>query len=476
MSLARAPSTAGAAGAAVAPSARGAAFWTRSRVAAALESLAAIHLPRGDEAYGRVCTDTRSVQAGDLFVALVGERFDAHHFVSEAVAKGATGVVVSRDVGRTGVPTYVVGDTLGALGALGTYRRLAWGGPLIAVVGSNGKTSTKELLRAALSSRYEVHATEGNLNNLVGAPLTLLALPDAAEIAVVELGTNHPGEIARLRAIARPNATVVTWIAEEHLEGLGDLAGVLREELAACEDVELAVVPAAQPDVCEAARSRASRVVSAGVGAGDLRADAVTLDAAGRSRLTVNGVAVDVPFAGAHNAGNAMLAIAMAKEAGIPVDAAAEGLRSGRIALPPMRAHVERHGRITLINDAYNANPASVREALGLLAAVGAGRQRIALLGTMLELGAHSERLHDAVLRAALAGPVDLVVGIGEFAAAIDRLPARDARAVTAPDPEHGWRAAASRATPDAAILIKGSRGMRLERAVPHIVAWASKA
>ena len=197
-------------------------------------------------------------------------------------------MIVSRDRRRrsdSACPSSRCGDTLVALGALATFRRRAWNKPVVGVVGTNGKTSTKELIRAALGSVLEVHATTGNLNNLIGVPLTLLAMPDSADVAVVEMGTNQPGEVARLRAIVEPNITVVTSVAEEHLEGLGDLAGVMREELSAADGVPVAIVPASQPEVVDAARARATRVVAAGLDAGDVRPAAWSIDADGRGRL-----------------------------------------------------------------------------------------------------------------------------------------------------------------------------------------------
>src|SRR5215208_2840172 len=242
-------------------------FWTLDRVADALGDG-----PRGPTELARIATDTRSVGVGDCFVALKGEQFDAHDFLADAVGKGAAAVVVhdaTRGAGL-GVPVYCVDDTTRALGRLARYRRRTWGRPVIGVVGTNGKTSTKELLRAALGSVLQVHATVGNYNNLVGVPLTLFALPDEAEIGVIEMGTNQPGEVAALRAIVEPNIVVVTSIAEEHLEGLGDLEGVLREEISACDGVPLAITPASQSEVAEAARPRARRVVSAGLDTGDV--------------------------------------------------------------------------------------------------------------------------------------------------------------------------------------------------------------
>ena len=450
-------------------------FWTMERVAAALVDRARTPLPRGAYVFGRVWTDTRTLQAGDLFVALAGERFDAHEFLADAVRAGAAGVVVSRaEAARgLGVPAFVVDDTRAALGALGRYRRRAWNGPVVGVVGTNGKTSTKELIRAALDSRLEVHATTGNLNNLVGVPQTLLAIPDHADVAVIEMGTNHPGEIAALRAIVEPTLVVVTSIAEEHLEGLGDVAGVMREELSACDDVDVAIVPSAQPDVADAARRRARRVVTAGLeqsGAGRW-----SLDPDGRGHITVDGVDVTVPLRGVHNLRNATLALAVAREVGVGAADAARGI--ARMPQPPMRSSWEQIGRVTLINDAYNSNPGSARAALEMLAHAGTSdarqRQRVAVLGSMLELGASGPSLHDEIARAAVTAPIDVIAGVGEFAQALTRVGAPGARVVTAMDAEQLWPALKSRLEPDAIILLKGSRGVRLERLVPLLTGWA---
>ena len=448
-------------------------FWTADRVADALAPLSPVNLPRGAFVFGRVSTDTRTIEDGDLFVALVGERYDAHDFLKDAVAKGATGLVVSRvdRAANLGVPIYEVRDTLVALGALGTYRRRALMKPVVAVVGSNGKTSAKELLKAALGSRLEVHATTGNLNNLIGVPLTLLAMPDDADVAVVEMGTNQPGEIPRLRAIVEPNITVVTSIAEEHLEGFGDLAGVMKEELSATDSVEVAVVPASQPDVVAEARKRAKRTVSAGVDAGDLQPARWSIGADGRGALTFDGVDVRLPLRGLHNLRNAMLAYAVAREMGIGTDDFRRGIEA--MPVPPMRSNVEDHGRITLINDAYNSNPGSARAAIELLEHAGKGRQRVAVLGTMLELGAHTSALHDDVARTALDAGIEIVAGVGEFAHALGRVAPGDARAVAASDIDALWTALSSRLAPDAVILLKGSRGMRLERLVTPIADWS---
>ncbi|MEP6689659.1 MAG: UDP-N-acetylmuramoyl-tripeptide--D-alanyl-D-alanine ligase [Gemmatimonadaceae bacterium] len=446
-------------------------FWTMDRVAAALG--AGGNGPRGPLALRAISTDTRSVHSGDLFVALSGERYDAHRFLSDAVARGAVALVVSQPprLHTVGVPAFVVADTLAALGALARYRRRALGVPVIAVAGSNGKTSTKELIRAALGGVLDVHATTANLNNLVGVPLTLLAAPNESELVVVELGTNAPGEIARLRAIAEPDITVLTSIGEEHLEGFGSLDGVLREEADAFSASGVAIVPSSQPEIADAARRRACRVVTAGLEAGDVRADRWGVNPDGSGWIEIDGETVRPPLFGEHNLRNAMLAIAVARECGVPMSAVSTGI--ARMAVPAMRTAFASLGAATLINDAYNANPASMRAALELLEAVGAGRQRVAVLGTMLELGAQAGALHDEIARRALRSSLDVVAGVGEMGTALAAAGAGDARVVTAADIDTLWTALAPRLARDAVVLLKASRGVQLERLVPHLTAWS---
>ncbi|MBA3672113.1 MAG: UDP-N-acetylmuramoyl-tripeptide--D-alanyl-D-alanine ligase [Gemmatimonadaceae bacterium] len=444
-------------------------FWTLRRVAEALETG-----PSDDTAVERIATDTRTVAAGSCFVALRGESFDAHDFLAEAVARGAIALVVSDATRAEGlaVQVYVVADTIAALGRLARYRRRAWGKPVVGVVGTNGKTSTKELLKAALGARRTVHATTGNYNNLIGVPLTIFAIPDDADVAVIEMGTNQPGEVAALRAIVEPDVVVVTSIAEEHLEGLGDLAGVLREEVSACEGVPLAITPSAQPEIAAAARPLARRVIETGLDDGELRPRSWRIEPDGAGVLDLEEVTVLVPLRGVHNLRNAMLALAVARELGVPIADAARGIRE--MPSPPMRVNFEQAGTATIINDAYNSNPGSARVALELLEHAGKGRQRVAVLGTMLELGSEADRLHDDVARAALGMPIELVVGVGGFADALARVAPGDARVAGGADPAMAWEAMRSRLLPDAVILLKGSRGGRLERLVPMITEWAS--
>ncbi|HET7321718.1 MAG TPA: UDP-N-acetylmuramoyl-tripeptide--D-alanyl-D-alanine ligase, partial [Longimicrobiaceae bacterium] len=204
--------------------------WSEQEVERALD------LPVGDggRVFPRISTDTRALGEGDLFVALKGERFDAHDYLAQAAEAGAAGAVVSRipDGAPEGLRYFRVADTRGALGALARHYRDRLDARVVGVVGSNGKTTTKELVRAALAPRFRVHATQGNLNNQIGVPLTLLSAPLDTEVVVVEMGTNEPGEIAILTRVVRPDAAVITSIGEEHLEKLGDLTGVLEEETA----------------------------------------------------------------------------------------------------------------------------------------------------------------------------------------------------------------------------------------------------
>ncbi|HYN83562.1 MAG TPA: UDP-N-acetylmuramoyl-tripeptide--D-alanyl-D-alanine ligase [Gemmatimonadaceae bacterium] len=450
-------------------------FWTLDRVAAALEHCSNVSLPRGPLALAGVTTDTRSIQAGQLFVALRGERFDGHDYLESAVAAGAAAVVVSssRPLGILGVPVFQVADTLVALGALASYWRKAWGRTVVAVAGSNGKTTTKDLIRAALGEEIRVHATTGNLNNRIGVPLTLLATPVEAELAVIELGTNIPGEVAILREIARPEISVVTSVAEEHLEGLGDLAGVLREETACYDGVAVGIAPASQPEIGEAAKGKAERVVIAGLELGDVRPRAWKLHADGRGTIELNGVSVSPPLRGLHNLENTMLAIAVGDVCGVTHQAMAAGI--ARMPAPKMRVAWETLGRATLINDTYNANPGSTRAAIGLLSGVGDGRQRVIVLGTMRELGAASDKCHDDISRLALDSGAQVVAGVGDFAESLQRVRPADERVITARSVEELWPLLAPRLEPDAVILLKASRGVQLEQLVPHLTTWATQ-
>jgi len=449
-------------------------FWSLDRIADALSAEAIGRPARGSMLTTGITTDTRKIAKGNVFVALRGERFDGHDYLADAVRDGATALVVSKvpKLNALGVPVFEVRDTLVALGALGRYWRRAWGKPVIGVAGSNGKTSTKDLIRAALSESYAIHATTGNLNNRIGVPLSLLSIAPESEIAVIELGTSLPGEVAILREIAEPDIALVTSIAEEHLEGLGDLAGVLREEAAVYEGVDVGIAPSAQPEIAESARGKAKRVVVAGL---DKNADVSPtrweIGPDGLGMIEIDGVTIKPPVRGVHNLRNAMLALAVARECGVSYEAAASGI--AKMPQPKMRSAWEQVGDVTLINDAYNANPGSTRAAIELLKATGTGRQRVIVLGTMRELGAASPQCHADIAELALASGADIVAGIGEFAPALENRKDGE-RVITAPDVEELWPRLKSRLQRNAIVLLKASRGVQLERLVPHLTTWAT--
>ncbi len=445
-------------------------FWTDAEVRAALGLAGA-----EPQSYAAVSTDTRTLGEGSLFVALRGERFDAHDYLAQAAERGARGAVVERvpEGAPSSLTYYRVEDTRVALGRLARHYRRSLNARVCAVVGSNGKTTTKELARAVLATRYRVHATEGNLNNLVGTPLTLLAAPADAEALVIEVGTNSPGEVERLGRIVEPDVAIITAIAEEHLEGLGNLEGVLREEtsiLGTLSSEGVALVGDEPPELAERARLLCDRVRVAGwSSAADpaLRAERVELDDEGRVRFEWQGHAVRLALRGRPNARNALLALGLGLEWGVDVDAAVEALTHAQP--PKMRAELHRYGGLTVIADCYNANPASVDAAVDLLVALPRGGARVAVLGTMRELGNASEELHRRTAEAVAEAEVDVIVATGEFARAFGPLAEQlGDRLIAAEDPLDAYVPLAARLTGREVVLLKGSRGVALERLLPH--------
>ena len=449
-------------------------FWTDAAVREALE------LPAGrvNVAYTGVSTDSRSIEPGMLFVALKGERFDAHEYLADVAAKGARGAVVQRVPPNTpdNLVLYRVEDTTAALGKLGRHRRRKLAVKLCAVTGSNGKTTTKEILRAMLSARYRVHATSGNFNNLIGTPLTLLATPDDAEVIVAELGTSAPGEVAALAKIVEADAAVVTAISEEHLEGLGDLRGVLEEETALLPSLPsdgLAVVADEPPELATAARAKASRVAVAGWSDradDELRAERVDLDENGNVTFQWQGRAVALPLRGRHNARNALIALGIALHFGVNADDAIAQLATLKPA--KMRGEVHAYGDMKVIVDCYNSNPASLTAAIDLLASMPHHGPRVAVVGSMLELGPLSAQLHEQGAREIAARDFDVIVATGQFVPAFAALRAElSDRLITSDDPLAAFDALAPRLRGNDLVLLKGSRGVALERLIPRFEA-----
>ncbi|MBW3534974.1 MAG: UDP-N-acetylmuramoyl-tripeptide--D-alanyl-D-alanine ligase [Gemmatimonadetes bacterium] len=434
---------------------------------------------RGDQAvegleFTGVSTDSRSTAPGHLYVALQGERFDGHDFVGDAVAAGARGAVVSQPVaGEGSAVLYPVDDTLVALGRLAAHRRGSLRAAIVGITGSSGKTSTKDLTAGALGASRKVHATRGNLNNRIGMPMTLLTAPDDADVVVVEMGTNEPGEIATLAAIARPTVGILTTVGESHLEKLGSVEGVLDEKLdlvrALPEDGH-AIVGDTPPSLPETARSLRPDVRVAGWSERadeDLRPRDVEVDAWGAHRFVWRGHTVALSVPGRHVVQNALLALAVAEVVGVEHEAAARGVSA--VKAGSMRGEVRSVGDLTLLVDCYNANPQSVEAALDLLEAQGGGDGRVAVLGTMLELGEQSDALHRRVLEAAIARDIDLVVATGAFARAADGLEGgAGARLLSAAEPAEAYEALRPRLRGHEVILLKGSRGVALESLLPR--------
>jgi UDP-N-acetylmuramoyl-tripeptide--D-alanyl-D-alanine ligase len=423
--------------------------------------------PAGD--FSEISTDTRSLIPGALFVALSGERFDGHDHLEKARAAGAGGAVVRKGtLPIAGLRFFEVTDTLEAYGRLGRARRKLVTGPVVAVTGSNGKTSTKEMTAAILRTRFATHATRLNLNNLVGIPQTILAAPEGTEALVIEAGANMPGEIDRARQIIDPSVGFITNVAESHLEGFGSVEGVLREKLALIKGVTLAVVGTEPAKLAEEARSMARRVVTAGVAGADITPASVIVSPSGEATFVVDGVKVALPLRGAHQVGNAMLAWSLVRELGLDPKAAGEALSS--LVLPGGRGEILESGGYTIVHDASNANPSSFRAAIATAEAMRPGRRLVFVAGSMRELGAEAPRLHQEIAEGLVALAPDLLAVVGEFVPALGPAAARlGDRVLAAGDPiELGPRLAA-RLRGDELIFLKASRGVALERILPYL-------
>ena len=442
-------------------------FWTAARVADALGVRAPIHA-----GFAGISTDTRAVRQGELFVALKGEHFDAHGFLADARDRGAAAAVVRRGTpGVDGLPFFEVPDTLQALGALARARRrsLPADAQVVAVTGSSGKTSTKEMIRAVLGTRWRVHATTGNLNNLVGVPLTILGAPGDTQALVIEAGASVPGEIARLRAIIEPTVAVVTNVGHAHTEGFGSLAGVMREKVSLVDGVPLAVVGTEPPDLALEARRR-TRTVVAGTSAGaEVRPDGVTQDDDGRARLSWRGHRVTLPLPGLHQVENAMIALAVGLEAG--ADSAAALAALGTVQVPGGRGALRDMGRLLVLDDTYNANPESLGRAVELarFMAARARRPLAVVVGTMLELGPESGKLHAAASAEIVGAAPALVAAVGEFVPALEARRKELKRLVVAPDADALGPALKAALAGNELVLLKASRGIALERVLRHL-------
>jgi UDP-N-acetylmuramoyl-tripeptide--D-alanyl-D-alanine ligase len=427
-----------------------------------------------------ITTDSRDVKKGSLFCALTGTRFDGHKFVASAFRKGASGALIRKGK-KVKVPRgrwlLTVDDTLRALGNLGTNWRDRFEIPVIAITGSNGKTTTKELIAQTLASRYAVLKTEGNYNNLIGVPWTLFRITRKHELAVLEMGMNSPGEIDRLAQIARPQIGVLTSIGRAHLEGLGSITAVARakaELLKYLPSDGLAVINADDPRVLSMAKQSKARVLTYGFGS-----DAIirgrrfkSLGFKGSSfevRLGGKTLKVRLELPGRYNAVNALAALAIGHHFNVPLASMARSLKNVRLPGGRMTQIRLKNG-IHIIDDSYNANPESVREALSNLDYTNHKQRKIVVLGDMLELGKFSQRAHREIGRAAVEADADTLFAVGEWSGEIangaKKAGLNPAKILCFETAKQAGKKLREYVRRNDLILIKGSRGIHLEEVV----------
>jgi UDP-N-acetylmuramoyl-tripeptide--D-alanyl-D-alanine ligase len=441
-----------------------------------------------------VSIDTRSIGRGELFFAIRGERFDGADFADAAITAGAAGVVVPRDRARGGrapaqkmqdarAPLVIeVGDTTAALQALANAVRRESGTKVVAITGSAGKTTTKEVTGEFLATRYRVVRNRGNLNNHIGLPLSLMDLRHRPDIAVVELGMNHAGEISTLVQIAEPEVRVWTNVGEAHVgffQSVDAIADAKAEIFEGASASTLLVANADDHRVTERLRRFSGRVTTFGIDReADVRAATVEdrgVDGTAAQVTTPRGaVAIRTSLIGRGNLANVLAAMAVALEFDLPLATIAE--RAARLQPATHRGEVVRlREGVTVIDDSYNANPTATRRAIDVLAAA-SGRRRVAVLGEMLELGEHATALHREVGRAAGSAGIDLLVAVGGPAA--ETLAAAAVDTGMASDRVHHYGTSDEAADAVAAliesgdvVLVKGSRGVRTERVVERLKA-----
>jgi len=417
--------------------------------------------------------DTRTQNLGDVYFALRGPNHDGHAYVAAAREKGAAAVVVEKATGQGG--ELVVRDTLRALQELGAWARRTWGGTVVGVTGSAGKTTTKDAIAHVLETDFPVGKTVGNFNNHVGVPLSILRLPDACKAAVLEMGMNHAGEIRDLAAIARPDMGVVTNVGYAHVEFFDSIEGVAaakRELIEGLPADGVAVLNADDARVLGFRERHPGRAVTFGFSAdADVRAQKAEFRADG-TRFCVDGVDFETGLVGRHAVMNLLAAIAVAREFGIAAERLREPIRN--FSVGKMRGERLEHNGILVWNDCYNSNPEAAQSMIDVLGESPAAK-RIAVLGEMLELGHAAEQLHRQVGKYAAEHGVDLLVGIqGAAREMVDAaiaagLPVRAGHFFAEAGEAGDFVRQA--AQPGDAVLFKGSRGVHVERALERFLA-----
>ena len=423
-----------------------------------------------DTVITRISTDSRTIGEGDLFVALVGERFDGHDFVDGARQAGANGAVISKQI-ETDLPVVIeVKDSLIALGDIAAFYRRKFNLPIVAITGSNGKTTAKDMTTSALSQRFSVFQSEKNYNNQIGIPSRLLELNDGDELAVLEIGTNRPGEIERLSRIVKPTVGVITNIGHSHLELLGSLEGVAKEKGALVERVDCAVLNADDSMTPQLARRVCGKITTFGCRSdADVSAHEIEIQSIGKPSFTLrindrDATRINLPCLGIHNVSNALAAASVGIWAGLTPAEIRDGLENYQPANMRMQP-IECNG-LYIINDAYNSNPESLRKALEFLSGTRTPGKRIAILGDMLELGEESEKLHfEAGMN--LPANIDALISVGTRSRDIVRGATDHVETTFACETaREAARQLHEISRSGDVVLIKGSRGMKLEQIV----------
>lgn len=432
-----------------------------------------------DRAYSGVSSDTRSLKSGELFVALRGPRFNANEFVAAAAAAGAAGAVVDTRI-EANIAQILVGDTLEALQKSSASWRAQFSLPVIGVAGSNGKTTCKEMTAAILSRAGETLHTRGSLNNHIGVPLTLHRLDSAHRYAVIEIGTNHPGEVAALCRLARPTVGLITNAGAEHLEGFGTIEGAARAEGEMIADLDAAQTAVINADDEFAGLWRGmtrARVVTFGIdnpadySAADIQ---TAIDGEGfvtRFEIRTPGGAtpVELHLAGRHNVGNALCAAAAAMAAGASLDDVRHGLATMRPVPGRLQFKTAPSGA-WIVDDSYNANPSSMKAGIEVLANVDARRWLV--MGDMGELGEAANDSHGEIGRFARDHHIDRLFATGKLSALA--VEAFGSGAEWFADTESLSRAVNAELTREVCVLVKGSRSSRLERVVDALTGTSS--
>ena len=415
-----------------------------------------------------VSTDTRTLREGDVFFALKGENFDANDFLDQAFDKGAVAAVAQRHC--IGGVVIQVPDSLAALQQFAAHHRARYAIPVIAITGSCGKTTSKDLTAAVLSERYKVIKTRGNLNNEIGGPLTLLQMDATTECVVMEMGANHRGEIERLCAIARPTESAITMIGEAHLEGFGtieDVASAKAEIMTSLPDNGIFYVNIDDSRCRQISARFQGKKVTYGSG-GDVVLRSCAFTNQGRMRLTIDPIGeLTLPLYAKGHATNVLLAVAI----GLRHDISEFQAPLERACEDSTRFRVLQVGDIEIIDDTYNANPGSIRLALDALSDRNRSGKRIAVLGEMLELGGQSERLHREIGEYAGLRFVDCLFARGEHAASMVDAARGAGVALAEHIEDHAAmaEAVAAHASSGDVVLVKGSRGMHMEKVVESL-------